>query len=47
MDAFISDQIISKINMVLDIIKRIRDAIKELIIPQPENVENNLKTSDG
>ena len=33
MDAFIQGEILSKINMVIEIIKRIRDALRELILP--------------
>ena len=47
MDAFIQDQIISKINMVIDIIKRLRDALKELIIPRQENVTEETKPVNG
>ena len=33
MDAFIQDQLITKINVIIEVIKRIRDALKELIMP--------------
>ena len=47
MDAFIQDQIISKINMLIEIINRIKAALKELIIPQPENVVPDTKPANG
>lgn len=36
MDAFIQGEILSKINIVIEVIKRIRDALKELLLPTQE-----------
>lgn len=37
MDAFIQNEILSKINVIIEVIKRLRDAIKELIMPTPSD----------